>query len=581
MTSSPDLDAEQLVAATAPPETRQIVLAPPGSGKTEVVAARLANLADEHGLAPTDEVLVLSFSRAAVAAVRRRAHGESRAVAIRTLDSYASRVLEEVDEEEWQHLTFDARVERAVTLLREGRLPDEVSLIRHLVVDEVQDLVGTRAELVLELLKHLTADGGFTLLGDPRQAVYNFQLGAGVGMSSEEFLGTARSLGEVREITLKGQYRARSRDASAAARLGGQYEGADGWLREVRSFVSRLFLAGDVEDLAPHVHRWRGTTVFLCRTNGEALITAAKLREAGLALSPRAAAEELPVASWVGQALGKTDRSKIRRSELSTLLEHVDSGLPQDPWRVLKSLERDFRSPDRLDLRVLATRLAVGDVPAELLGEASQVQVSTIHRAKGLEFDNVVLVNADDLLPGGADRDDAAVAYVALTRPRDQIMTARCERPRGLRVDKVTGRWIVGGHKPWQTRGFEVRGVDTRSGDLVNQDLDADSLKPGTPLTVELDPLRSTLEVPVYGVAVDDRTVARTSPRFGELLARRIHPGHRRRVPWPALSGLAIESVETVGAPSPVGAGPLVGLSVRVSGIAMLDWGNDGGASSA
>jgi hypothetical protein len=82
-------------------------------------------------------------------------------------------------------------------------------------------------------------------------------------------------------------------------------------------------------------------------------------------------------------------------------------------------------------------------------------------------------------------------------------------------------------------------------------------------------------------VLLDQRKVARTSPRFGELLARRIRPAGRRRVPWPALHGLAIESLETVGVPSPLGGGPLIGLGVRVSGMAMLDWGNDGGANSA
>jgi DNA helicase-2/ATP-dependent DNA helicase PcrA len=287
------------------------------------------------------------------------------------------------------------------------------------------------------------------------------------------------------------------------------------------------------------------------------------------------------VATWVAEALSRTERSKIRRSELPALLEHVRATVPEDPWRVLKSIERDFRSSDRLDLRALAIRIANGDVPAELLAEASQVQVSTIHRAKGLEFDNVVLVNADDLLPGGADQDDAAVAYVALTRPRDQIMTARCALPRNLRVDKGTGRWIVAGHKQWQTFGFEVRGVDTRAGDPVDHGLAADSLQVGAPVRLKLDPLRSTMEVPVYSVLLDDRTIARTSPRFGELLARRVRSGDRRRVPWPALNGLAVDSLETVGVPSPLGGGPLIGLGVRVSGLAMLDWGNDRGANIA
>ena len=54
-------------------------------------------------------------------------------------------------------------------------LPDYLGAMRHILIDEVQDLVGYRAEFVLALLE--ATDCGFTLFGDPAQSIYGFQLG--------------------------------------------------------------------------------------------------------------------------------------------------------------------------------------------------------------------------------------------------------------------------------------------------------------------------------------------------------------------------------------------------------------------
>src|SRR4051812_32663733 len=93
------LDREPAEAAGAKPHRRQLIIAGPGAGKTEVVAALLVGLVEDGGLSATDEILVVSFSRAAVAAVRRRtsASGGTR-VTVRTLDSLAARVLDDLDE---------------------------------------------------------------------------------------------------------------------------------------------------------------------------------------------------------------------------------------------------------------------------------------------------------------------------------------------------------------------------------------------------------------------------------------------------------------------------------------------------
>lgn len=577
MTETPTLDAEQAAAASIAPENRQIVLAPPGSGKTEVVAALLEHFVDQ-GLDSFGEVTAISFSRAAVRALEGRigrGNGGPRVV-IRTLDSFASRLLDEVDDEDWQTLSFDDRIARALELIEAGSDASDVADLRHLIVDEVQDLVGNRARLVLAILARLPTHAGFTLLGDPHQAVYDFQLENQNDMTSTQFLDQARELGSVDEVRLGGQYRARSDKTRAATATLRNVEMGEDRIRTLRSFVSSVFLAGDVAELARPVRKWMGTTAFLCRTNGQAMVVAERLRESGLPATTRGPADTLPLAGWIAETfLGVSSTVLAKDDALELLAEGAPIPAPS-AWRLLKDVEKEFRSSERLDLKRLGRGLARGLGSADLFAASgTDVIVSTIHRAKGLEFDNVVLVNPSDLLSGTATDEDASVAYVAITRARDQLMAARCATPDFLRVDKRSSRWIVGGHKIWMTRGFELRGPDSRSPDgAVFEERAAQYV--GRAVVGRVDRMASTLEFPIYSLFSGNALVATTTEEFGRILAARLRgPSHTKK-PWPWLTGLAVESVETLVSSDSAGDTPTFRLGLRVTGLAMLNWGDEG-----
>lgn len=573
-----DLDDDQLAATSIAPETRQIVLAPPGSGKTEVVAALLESL-NEQDVDPRDEVLAISFSRAAVAALRRRAgRGESSAPAIRTLDSLASRLLDEMDDQEWRQLSFDKRIARATRLLESGAEQTDLSMIRHLIIDEVQDLVGARAVLVLAIIARLDADAGFTLLGDPDQAIYDFQLEHDRDMTSGQFLDAVRRDESVGELRLRHQYRARTSETAAAATMLSASPTGEARTAVVRAFLAQITSGGDVTDVGAAARRWTGSTAFLCRTNGQALMVTKALREAGCRVETRAPSEELPIAPWIARALASVTTPTVRRPDVEAALDRVSPMGADEAWRLLKQAEGDFRVHDRLDLRRLREALLRRNLPAELVdgspGEA--MLVSTIHRAKGLEFDNVVIVNASDLVTGTATDEETSVAYVAATRPRDRLITARIDLPRGLRVDVKTGRWCLGGREKWMTFGFEVRGGDTEISTHHVGDLPVDELPLGREVSAELDRARSSLEVPVYRFVYNGRTVASTTEQFGVTLSRRLGNAWKRTKPWPDISGLAMESVETRPTPEvEVGSSGLE-LAVRIGGMAAFDWGTEG-----
>ena len=87
--TAPELDPSQRAAAEIDPSVRQVVVAGPGSGKTEVVSALVAHLVADEGLDPEIDLLIISFSRAAVHAVNRRLRAADipASAAVRTLDA--------------------------------------------------------------------------------------------------------------------------------------------------------------------------------------------------------------------------------------------------------------------------------------------------------------------------------------------------------------------------------------------------------------------------------------------------------------------------------------------------------------
>jgi DNA helicase-2/ATP-dependent DNA helicase PcrA len=171
------LDSEQQAVVDAPIDANIVVQAGPGRGKTHVLVSRIARLVDSGQCLP-GELLVLSFSRAARDELRRRIGlldegSNAAAVTIRTLDSFASLVLQQAGGDATG--TYDERVKRAVLALADA--PDNcgVSQYQHVLVDEAQDIIGPRADMMRTLFDQMP-QAGFTIFADSAQAIYDFGL---------------------------------------------------------------------------------------------------------------------------------------------------------------------------------------------------------------------------------------------------------------------------------------------------------------------------------------------------------------------------------------------------------------------
>jgi DNA helicase-2/ATP-dependent DNA helicase PcrA len=590
-------DAQRKVVE-APIDERLLVIAGAGQGKTEVVALRIDHLVKEENLSASAEVLVLSFSRAAVTAVKTRLNArEVPAANVRTFDSFAGQLILEAEEEPAG--PFEARIRRATRLLREAtEPPDPIVDLRHVVIDEVQDLVGDRADFVIEILRAVGEDVGITALGDPLQGIYDFQLSESRSKaSSTDVMHALQHEFNCTEVELGQNYRARGKDPKHVVKLGEHLratadpEKADGLIAELESTLLDL---GEIDEWADLVSKDGIRTAVLCASNPDVLRVSRYLSGCEIRHAVRRQAQDFGAANWIGRSLTSTSGQTVGRSEVeAALAEALDRAEIEQAWYLLKSVAADKRGRDALNLRRLRNSIRTNMLPLTLTEpDTTNVIVSTVHRAKGLEFDRVFLVAPNY---EHDDEDEWAVIrreYVALSRARDEIYM--CSLPQA-RSSFETMRWLPGrrvervynrktGRKRVKAFEFLYDDVDVSEpaagGGLdaadVQENLRGDDLI-GANVEGVLDHETSSPELPSYLVTSEEgyllgRTSESFNTAFDAAFGRRgggVFPGR--------LFGLTLVSVETVAGEPRKTERLDIGLSglwlaPRITGLVEPDW---------
>jgi DNA helicase-2/ATP-dependent DNA helicase PcrA len=562
-----ELNDEQLEVVWSSADARLLVIAGAGQGKTEVVVSRINSLVQEEGLTASDEILVLSFSRAAVSAVRTRLDLRDVAAAnVRTFDSFASMLL--LDAGIQPEGGFDARIRRATQLLTEsGETPHHVQLLRHIVIDEVQDLVGDRADFVIAVLKRLDDDAGITALGDPLQSVYDFQLEESISKtSSDDVFKALTGPFKCETLGLGTNYRARGGLPKQVVVLGNELRDCDD-PREAERLLADL-----VDDLPDRgeIEQWYGLvtpqagkrTAILCTTNADVLRVSRHLNERSVAHAVRRQAQDFGAARWIAGALGRLPGPKERRSEVEAALERLLTGDDVElRWKELKSAENRTREFDSLDLLRIGRLVKARALPLPLTEpDLSSVIVSTIHRAKGLEFETVFVVNPT-WVPVGEDAWTCVRRqYVALSRARDSIFKCQLPQPTSMirPDDRLWGRFK---EEVWSRRKkgakwakaieFQYNDVESglpvagRSASATQVQSNLQSItRLGMPVRLEIDESASDDDFPSYLLISDNGAlIGRTSTAFDEAFAKTYHWMDH----WPrSCDGLSLVSVETV-----------------------------------
>ncbi|CQR63850.1 UvrD-helicase domain-containing protein [Streptomyces leeuwenhoekii] len=616
---SPPLTAEQRAVVEQPWDARVLVTAGAGAGKTHTLVRRLDALCgheDPKETLEATDILVLTFSRAAARELRERItrHGErARRVRAQTFDAWAYGLLVQAyPDRDWATTSFDERIKAATEAVEEGALEAGDSVPpSHVVIDEVQDLLGDRRELVEALLDRYQESCGFTVVGDAAQSVYGFQMEDPAEREDEtgRFFEWLRSSypDDLVELRLTENFRAVTPEARIALPYGPRLQRipdadeAATLYEELRDLLLDPTNAlGDLTDeyTLQGLRDLDDTCAILTRDNRQALVVSRLLHENGVDHRLRRPLEERPVPYWVAELLRRTEATGLTEDRFRSLLEQIP--LPHEPdagtlWTVLR---RATRSPGRtaLDLDRLRRLVADGGFPDEAADpETARIVVSTVHRAKGLEFDRVIVLTPPTVAElhkqHGTEVDlpaEARALYVAMTRARQDLYHVHPpEMPIVKRAgNRRNGRRYVGG---W--RSYDRYGVVAEAGDVCRDNPPGhttDAVATQAYLLREVGPgdevlLRKRHDLPAgegqsppYALLHRGREIGEASERFREELFR-VQKVNRTWDPWwpDEVHGLRIDTLETVTGSAAAGANAGLGdrgvwMAPRITGIGMF-----------
>lgn len=600
------LSKEQIQIVEAPLEAKILVTAGAGTGKTFVLISRLAGLIEKYHLQPGKEILVLSFSRSAIAEIRKRIQsstGNMRFVRAQTFDSFGTRLLSDIEPNgSWidECRDYDDRIRAATALIREStQAADRIKQYTHVFVDEIQDLVGERVEMVKAILE--ISKAGFTILGDPAQGIYNFQLeGKARKEGSAIFYRWVRKHfgNELREATLSENYRAKTEISKSALSEGPALNAENPNYPLIKNhlevIIMGLQLLDKPEQIAKFLPPIKGRTAILCRNNGQALLVSRSLWDAGIAHCLQRQATDRVLPKWIGSLFYDIKQSRIGKTLFADKYTTRFGACDIEPvWRSIKRIE-DGPAKDTLDLKLLAQRIQIGAIPDELYEQtSSNLVVSTIHRAKGMEFERVAILDDESDGPPKYDFDlelaeETRVLYVGLTRCTHEMYQLLMKKRPGFLVKSPLDRWAIK-YNRWKYCDFEIRGDDAHYNDPAGsfpadgcdtvglQKYIAENVNPGDKVELELITINDE-DFPgfSYKIIHKDMPVGIMSKSFANDFTKTLSLAWKGRNNWPSqITEARVETIDTVSGPQGTGRKCGLGesdiwLRVRVCGLGHL-----------
>ena len=404
-----------------------IVAAGPGSGKTRVLVHKLASLLLLEDV-KHEQLLMLTFSRAAATEFKQRLMGlignAAHFVEIKTFHSYCFDLLGRVGNLE------DAKdvVERAAEMINRGEVePNRISKTV-LVIDEAQDMGAGEFALVKALMAN-NEEMRVMAVGDDDQNIYEFR-----GADSGYMYQLAQEAGS-RFVEMTENYRSAHQPVSFAnefvKNVGKRMKSAPivsmreekGWVGVTR-YRAKYMYRPLVDDVIRH--RGGGRSCVLTQTNEEAVILMALLRRQGIN----------------SKLIQSMDGFRFwNLAEIRYFLSYMDKRvstplIPEELWREAKDttfstygksqslayvrrcvelFEQTNKAKYMSDFKEFVFESSVEDF-CDITG--ADVVVSTIHRAKGKEFDDVYM-----LVSSNYHKDDSLMRryYVGMTRAKNRL----------------------------------------------------------------------------------------------------------------------------------------------------------------
>ncbi|MDE7419933.1 MAG: RecQ family ATP-dependent DNA helicase [Muribaculaceae bacterium] len=409
-------------------ESRCIVVAAgPGSGKTRVLVHKLASLLLLEDV-KHEQLLMLTFSRAAATEFKQRLldliGNAAHFVEIKTFHSYCFDLLGRIGSLD------DAKgvISRAARMIINGEVEPNRIAKTVLVIDEAQDMSAEEYAL-LHALMSFNEEMRVIAVGDDDQNIFEFR------GSDSRYMTQLLKEYNARFIEMTENYRSSRHVVDFANVLA---NGIAGRMKTnpivsmnhkegavfIRHHVSNMMYRPLVDDLLRH--RRNGSTCILTQTNEEAVILVALLRKYGLnsRLVQNMDGFRFYNMAEVRMFLKQIDQAGHtpiiadevwEKAKQKTFAMYANSSSLDYLQRCLSLFEQTNKTKYHTDFKEFIFESSIEDF-CDLSG--ADVVVSTIHKAKGREFDDVFILISQ---PKIIRNEELRRYYVGATRAKQRL----------------------------------------------------------------------------------------------------------------------------------------------------------------
>lgn len=412
-----------------------MVAAGPGSGKTRVLVHKLASLMLLEDV-KHEQLLMLTFSRSAAIDFKeklRKLIGPAAAyLTAKTFHSYAFDLLGKMGDLS----ESDSVIETAVRMIREGEIEHSKITKKVLVIDEAQDMDEHQFALVQALIEE-NDDMRVIAVGDDDQNIFEgiHKKDGSVSVNLSRFMDVYKA----KKYELVENYRSVKQVVEFSNRF-------------VRDIPNRLkenpivsvkdgigdvkivkFISPNLEyPIFKHLKKYppEGSVCVLTKTNDDALKVMALLNYKNIKAKLIQNSDGFPLHELIEfrdflEWIQKNNEPIISIDEWNSAVEKLKKNYQESSIleTCLRALDVYKNQNDRLyrnDFELFLMESKISDFEK---GSNNEVVVSTIHKAKGREFDRVYVMVNDLRINTEEER---RVLYVAFTRAKNQLFVFHC-----------------------------------------------------------------------------------------------------------------------------------------------------------
>ena len=393
-----------------------VVAAGPGSGKTRVLVHKLASLLLLEDV-KHEQLLMLTFSRAAATEFKKRlidlVGNVAHYVEIKTFHSYSFDLIGK------QGSLDEAKdvVRHAAEMIEKGEVEPSKIAKSVLVIDEAQDMGQDDFRLVQALMRQ-NEEMRVIAVGDDDQNIYAFR------GSDSRYMQSLVSQEGAKLYEMTDNYRSAKAIVNCAnrfvQRIPNRMKHAT-----IQSATGEEGKVMTLKSLQNAEIKVQGGTAILTRTNEETMQVAYELEQRGLHATVAQSMGgfrfgNLAEVRYFIKQIGKDDevtisKEKWQEAKKSTLKTYASSSCLGVMRRFFADFEAIHKTYYRSDLHEYVFESNIEDFIAS---DDKSVFVSTIHKAKGREFDTVYLMSS---VPDGRQVEDMRAYYVGLTRAKRNL----------------------------------------------------------------------------------------------------------------------------------------------------------------